>query len=126
MDGRALGIPVFKKLRRFLEIAEDVPKFFVIGVAYSGGILPASCRSEIVAALCNGMHVVSGLHHFLADDEEFRTLARQYEVDLVDIRKPRPTADLRFWTGEVEKIQSVVIPVLGTDCAVGTHSQTNR
>lgn len=122
MDSRPVGVPVFKKLRRYLESAEDIPKYFVLGVAYSGGVLPESCRNEIVAALCNGMHVVSGLHQFLSDDEEFRTLARQYEVDLIDVRKPRSTAELRFWTGEVENLPSVVIPVLGTDCAVGKRT----
>jgi len=68
------------------------------------------------------MHVVSGLHQFLSDDEEFSTLARQYEVDIIDIRRPRSTDGLRFWTGEVEKIPAVIIPVLGTDCAVGKRT----
>jgi uncharacterized NAD-dependent epimerase/dehydratase family protein len=122
MDGNILGIPIYKKLRRFLEITENSPRYFVLGVAFSGGQLPESCRTEIVAALCNGMHVVSGLHQFLADDDEFAALARQYEVDIIDIRRPSATGGLRFWTGEVEKIPSAIIPILGTDCAVGKRT----
>lgn len=124
MDGHRIGVPVFKKLRGFLEKTEDPVSYFVVGVAYSGGGLPDTCRSEIVAALCNGMHIVSGLHELLCDDEEFAALALQYEVDLIDVRKPRRAKDLRFWTGEVEDIPALIIPVLGTDCAVGKRTSS--
>jgi len=122
MDGRRLGVPVYAKLRRFLEETNDPPAYFVIGVAFSGGILPDSCRNEIVAALTNGMHVVNGLHQHLSTDEEFSTLARQYGVDLIDIRRAAVPDKLHFWTGEVEQVPSVIIPVLGTDCAVGKRT----
>jgi len=121
MDGRALGVQVFSTLASYLE-SHQMPPVFVLGVAFSGGGLPESCRSEIRAAIENRMTVVCGLHDALGDDPEFSQLAADYGVELIDIRRPRKTRDLRFWTGEVMKIQAKVVPVLGTDCAVGKRT----
>lgn len=121
MDGRSLGVPIYSTLEHFLS-EETKPPVFIVGVAFSGGGLPETCRSEIRFAIVNGMTVVCGLHEFLNDDAEFKKLASEYDVDLIDIRQPRPTRDLRFWTGEVLNIQATVVPVLGTDCAVGKRT----
>jgi uncharacterized NAD-dependent epimerase/dehydratase family protein len=40
----------------------------------------------------------------------------------MDIRKPRPTAELRFWTGEILGLETPRIAVLGTDCAIGKRT----
>ena len=121
MDGRPLGVPIFPTLASYLE-KHDKPPVFVVGVAFSGGGLPESCRNEITAAIENGMTVVCGLHDALGDDPEFTLLAKEHGVELIDIRRPRKTRDLRFWTGVVLNIQAKVVPVLGTDCAVGKRT----
>ena len=121
MDGRPLGVSVYSSLSDFLEVNET-PPVFVVGVAFSGGGLPESCRDEILEAIRNGMDVVSGLHQFIGDDEEFALLAQTSGSTLTDIRRPRPTSELRFWTGEVLDIRATVVPVLGTDCAVGKRT----
>lgn len=121
MDGRTLGVPIFPTLASYLE-KHNKPPIFVVGVAFSGGGLPESCRSEIRAAIENGMTVVCGLHDALGDDPEFNRLAKEHGVALIDIRRPRKTRDLRFWTGDILKIHAKVVPVLGTDCAVGKRT----
>ncbi len=121
MDGREIGVPIYATLDHFLAENEK-PPIFVVGVAFSGGGLPETCRSEIRSAITNGLTVVCGLHDLLGDDAEFRALADENDVELIDIRRPRPTSELRFWTGAILDIHARVVPVLGTDCAVGKRT----
>ncbi|NNE71021.1 MAG: DUF1611 domain-containing protein, partial [Rhodothermales bacterium] len=115
MDGRACNVPVLPSLSAFLDAGLDPPDFFVVGVAFSGGRLPERCRGEIVAALERGMTVVCGLHQLLGDDPELRQAAERGGGRLLDVRRPRPTEALRFWTGDVLSIRARVLGVLGTD-----------
>lgn len=122
MDGRPLGVPVVPSLDAWLASGAPLPEWFVIGVAFSGGRLPAACRPEIARALELGIGVVNGLHQLLGDDPEFRVLADRSGSRILDIRRPRPTGELRFWTGDVYGLQAAVVAVLGTDCAVGKRT----
>jgi uncharacterized NAD-dependent epimerase/dehydratase family protein len=122
MDGRKRGVPVVANLEAFLSQGGTLPKFFVVGVAFSGGRLPDACRTEIIGALERGMTVVCGLHQLLGEDTELVEAARRGGGILVDVRRPRETSRLRFWTGEVNQVRSTVIGVLGTDCAVGKRT----
>jgi uncharacterized NAD-dependent epimerase/dehydratase family protein len=122
MDGRTRGVPVVASLDAFLAGGGSCPEYFVVGVAFSGGRLPDSCRPQILGALARGMTVVCGLHQLLSEDPELAAAAAAGGGMLMDIRRPRPTQDLRFWTGEVQSIQARVVGVLGTDCAVGKRT----
>jgi uncharacterized NAD-dependent epimerase/dehydratase family protein len=53
---------------------------------------------------------------------DVRALAERNEVTLVDIRKPRPKDQLKFWSGEIMKVTAPVIGVMGTDCALGKRT----
>ena len=68
------------------------------------------------------MGSIIGLHHYVANDEEFAVLAKKHGVEIIDIRKPRPASELAFWTGEIKDILTPKIPVLGTDCALGKRT----
>ncbi len=122
MDGRWLGVPVVASLDSWLGGGGELPRWFVLGVAFSGGRLPSSCRAEIRRALERGVDVVSGLHQFLGDDSEFALVASEHGARILDVRRPRPSRDLRFWTGEVASVRAAVVAVLGTDCAVGKRT----
>ena len=122
MDGRHRDVPVVADLDTFLSRGAELPRYFVVGVAFSGGRLPDACRVEIIGALERGMTVVCGLHQLLGEDAEFVEAARRGGGSLIDIRRPRETSKLRFWTGEVRQIRATVIGVLGTDCAVGKRT----
>jgi len=122
LDGTHRGVPVYASMDAFLDAGHACPDVFLVGVAFSGGRLPQNCRSEILVALGRGMTVVSGLHQILGDDDELREAAERGGGRLVDIRRPRPTEDLRFWNGEVLRVNARVVGVLGTDCAVGKRT----
>ena len=59
----------------------------VVGVATSGGRLPVPMREHVKEALRRGLCVVSGLHEFLGEDEEFRGLAAEFGGWIWDVRK---------------------------------------
>ncbi|GIT77709.1 MAG: hypothetical protein Ct9H300mP32_0910 [Verrucomicrobiota bacterium] len=43
----------------------------IIGIAPAGGALTSGMRGVIREAIGRGMHVESGMHYFLSDDEQF-------------------------------------------------------
>ena len=129
LDGKARGIPVFGAVADALAALPAKPNVCVLGVATPGGVLPPPIRASLVEAAEAGMSLVNGLHQLLSDDPELARLAEDNGTRLIDIRKPRPMSELRFWTGEVLSLPVLRVPVLGTDWASGkrtTASQLNR
>jgi len=124
LDGRARGIPVVATLGAARERAPRRPEWCVVGVATSGGVLPEALYGSLVEAAGAGMSLVSGLHRLLGNDPELARLARLHGGRIVDLRRPRPTSELRFWTGEVLGVEAPRLAVLGTDCAIGKRTTT--
>ncbi|MCK4466000.1 MAG: DUF1611 domain-containing protein [Bacteroidales bacterium] len=122
MDVKPIGIHVFKSVNEFFKQSPQKPVYFIVGVAFAGGQLPESCRSEIIQAMKKGMSIVCGLHQFLSDDVEYQRVAKENGVDLIDIRKPLPPGKLRFWSGDIYSVKTPKIAVLGTDCAAGKRT----
>ncbi|HEY9773659.1 MAG TPA: DUF1611 domain-containing protein [Planktothrix sp.] len=89
----------------------------LLGTAWSGGRLPESWRSDIMSAIRAGMHVVNGLHDFLADDPEIAKLAAQHQKLLLDVRRPPDNLDVA--TGLALKTKAFIVLTVGTDCSVG-------
>ncbi len=87
----------------------------VIGAAPIGGILPEDWRDEIKKALMEGKNVISGLHYFLSEDEEFRSIAEKTGAKIWDVRKP--PENLKVADGSGKNVNTVL--VAGTDCSVG-------
>ncbi|MFQ5583253.1 MAG: DUF1611 domain-containing protein [Calditrichia bacterium] len=116
------NIPVYKNVSETLDKLTATPQYCIVGVAVHGGRMPESLRGEILSAMRNGMSVVCGLHTFLSDDREFSKVASEEGVDLIDIRKPTPTANLHFWTGEIYSVKTPRIAMLGMDCAIGKRT----
>lgn len=93
------------------------PDALLIGVAPVGGALPEPMRRHVRAALHAGVDVVSGLHHFLADDAELADLAAASGARIHDLRRPpaeRIVASARALTTRCRRVLTV-----GTDCNVG-------
>ena len=92
------------------------PTALLIGTAPKGGALPASWRSEVLAALDRGLDVVSGLHDMLGDDPEFAAVAAKRGATIWDVRKPPATP---IFSGAVYGIATPTVLMVGNDCAVG-------
>ena len=116
-------IPVVGTMDEALAEAPET-EALVIGAATAGGVLPDSWTEDIRAAMGAGCDVVSGMHAFLSEDEEWQAIADEAGVGLHDVRKPPTEADLRVADGSVEDVDADVVAVLGTDCAVGKRTTT--
>jgi uncharacterized NAD-dependent epimerase/dehydratase family protein len=87
-----------------------------IGIAPPGGKLPDEWRPVIVEALRRKLDVVSGLHDFLTDDDEYRCVAAETGARLIDVRHNRhkSTAQRHVFRSGNLRIHSI-----GHDCSVG-------
>lgn len=103
---------------------DDAPEFdaLLIGIAPIGGGFEESWRPDIRAAIERGADVVSGLHYFLGEDDEFATLAEASGATLRDVR--RPPDDLTVAEGIVRGLDVEVILTVGTDCSTGKMTTT--
>lgn len=121
LDGRNRSLPIFADVTDALYTK---PEYCIVGVATTGGIFPESMLSDIRIAIQHGLSIVNGLHDYLNDRPEMLELAKQHNVELIDIRRPKKRADLHFWTGEIKKLKTPVIAMLGTDCSLGKRTTT--
>jgi uncharacterized NAD-dependent epimerase/dehydratase family protein len=87
----------------------------VIGVAPTGGQLPAHWQDDLEAAIAAGLDVVSGLHTRLGSFSRLRAAAERRGVQLVDVR--HPTRDFPVASGRKRTGKRVL--TVGTDCALG-------
>ncbi|TVQ31760.1 MAG: DUF1611 domain-containing protein [Wenzhouxiangella sp.] len=122
LDNVANGIPVCRDLSDALALADDVPDFFIYGMAPASGMLSPDERSLVLTAIELGMHIVNGLHEFLSDDPEFQAASIANNVRIIDIRKPRAKNDLHLFSGRIHEVTCPRIAVLGTDCAIGKRT----
>ena len=122
LAGKKNNIPVFASIKEAQKNLGIKPDFIVFGSAFVGGIPPEEWKDNLLAAVKDGISLVSGLHFYFSEDRAFIDAAKISGVKLLDIRKPKPVSELHFWTG---KIYNCVIPriaVLGTDCAQGKRT----
>jgi uncharacterized NAD-dependent epimerase/dehydratase family protein len=89
----------------------------LIGIAPAGGKLPQSWRAIIRDAIGRKMDIVSGLHYFLGEDEEFARLAKEHGVRLQDVR--RPPASLTVSKNVAKSLPCHRVHTVGHDCSVG-------
>jgi uncharacterized NAD-dependent epimerase/dehydratase family protein len=94
------------------------PDTLLIGIAPSGGKLPDSWRAIICEAIRRKLTLISGLHSLLSEDAEFKQLAHDNDVRLVDLRKVPPEYE-RIAKGSWKTRRAKTILTVGTDCNVG-------
>jgi len=93
------------------------PDGLLLGTAPQGGALPSSWRGVVAEALMRGWDVLSGLHVFLADDDELATLAAAKGCRILDVRRApesRPLAARR-----AADVDALVVLTVGSDCNTG-------
>jgi uncharacterized NAD-dependent epimerase/dehydratase family protein len=122
LDGVGNGIPIFKSAADAIEKLSHVPEYFVYGIAPLAPFLDQDQRQTIFDAMKLGMNIVNGLPEFLTDDAAFMRMGREYGVQITDIRKPPPRAELHSFSGRIHAVHTPVVAVFGTDCAVGKRT----
>ena len=113
------NIPLYNSLYDALDYTKA--DTFIIGAVSEGGVLPPDYDKAVKWALSNGLNIVSGLHQFLSDDPFFIKLAKKHNCSIIDVRKIFRDHK-RFYTGEISKVKSKRIAVLGTDSAIGKRT----
>jgi uncharacterized NAD-dependent epimerase/dehydratase family protein len=122
LDGRCRNIPVHSSIAEFVEKTNLRPDYAIVGVALSGGKLPEDWYSILLEAIDNRINIISTMHHPLSEIPLLREAARKHGVRIMDLRKPKPIEQLHFWSGEIYKIDSPKIAVLGMDCSIGKRT----
>ena len=90
-------------------------KTLVIGVANRGGVISASWKKVLVAALEEGFDLASGLHNLLRDEPELVAVAEACGRSLHDVRVP----EVRYPIANGVKRAGKRVLAVGTDCSVG-------
>jgi uncharacterized NAD-dependent epimerase/dehydratase family protein len=94
----------------------ETPDALFIGISPPGGQMPESLSQVILEGVQRGLDVVSGLHEFLVESEDFSQAARQSGSRLIDVRRNahRKTARCADFRPGCLRIHAV-----GQDCSVG-------
>lgn len=122
LDGEPKDIPICHDLADAVAHSEKLPDYFIFGMAPASGLLSSHERGVVLEAIDLGMNIVNGLHEFLNDDPVFAMASAAKNVKIRDVRKPRPTKDLRLFSGRIAEVTCPRIAVLGTDCAIGKRT----
>lgn len=121
LDGKFRNIPVFVSVEEAIKKISDI-QYCIIGVATIGGVLPADMLPVIEDCIENKISIVNGLHEFLNDKPQIALLAKENNVELIDVRKPKTRSQLHFWSSEIFSVKAPIIAVLGMDCALGKRT----
>jgi uncharacterized NAD-dependent epimerase/dehydratase family protein len=120
----AKDLPIFVSVTDALTKLKSKPNLCITGIAVHGGKIPEEVKIVMSDAIKNGMSIINSLHEFISDNSDLKQLAEKHQVTLTDIRKPRPTKELRFWNGDIYSVKAPIIAILGTDCALGKRTTT--
>ncbi|CAM3460868.1 DUF1611 domain-containing protein [Parendozoicomonas haliclonae] len=114
-------IPVYGTLAEVMQAHKGI-SWFIYGKLPSQEFIPDKERIYIRDALSRQLHVVSGLFHFLSDDEEFKSFAADGLI--FDLKKPPPLTEQPLFSGAVENVGASRVLITGTDCDQGKHTTT--
>jgi uncharacterized NAD-dependent epimerase/dehydratase family protein len=121
LDGIHRDILVVGSIDDAIKLINDI-SYCIIGIATVGGKLPTHFLPIIKTCIINKISIVNGLHEFVTNMPQLVALAKEYAVELVDVRKPKERNDLHFWNASIFAVTAPIIAVIGTDCALGKRT----
>jgi uncharacterized NAD-dependent epimerase/dehydratase family protein len=124
LDGIRRDIPIVASIDEALALPAAAAEFAVIGCATHGGRLTTPLRALVLESVQKNLHIANGLHDAVSDDTEIAAIARAKNLEIIDLRKPKPKSELHFWHGDIRHVKAPRIAVLGTDCALGKRTTT--
>ena len=113
LTGIKLDVPLVKNIQAALAYTPDT---LLIGIAPSGGQLPANLLAEIEVAVAAGLSIINGLHTPLSP--RFSQLQPQQRI--WDLRQEPP--GLTIGRGQARSLTAQRILTVGTDMAIGKMS----
>jgi uncharacterized NAD-dependent epimerase/dehydratase family protein len=119
ITGIDCSAPIVSNIQEALELN---PRALLIGIAPIGGDLPDNWITLIKTAIINKMHIINGLHNFLADIPELKNLADEHQVMLWDVRDPsiyKASKDNYVAKQKSRNLNTKIITMVGSDCNVG-------
>jgi uncharacterized NAD-dependent epimerase/dehydratase family protein len=122
LEGRSNGIGIFASLADALAGAPRRPDTCIVGMAVAGGMMSPAIKALLCEAGEAGLTLVNGLHELCADDPDIVAAAGRGGGRIVDLRRPRPVKQLRFWNGDIARVRAPRLAVLGTDCSLGKRT----
>lgn len=78
------------------------------------------CFDEIKEAITLGLDIINPAFNLLNNNPELISLAKEYGVKLIDLRKPKTIG--RISTGKILDVKAKVVFVTGTDCGLGKRT----
>ena len=121
LDGRHRNIPVVANVNEAISSFNDI-QYCIIGIATVGGVLPPHFMPILESCIRHRIALVNGLHEYLSSKPALVGQAKEYAVELIDVRKPKDRKDLHFWNAEIFTVTAPIIAVIGTDCALGKRT----
>jgi uncharacterized NAD-dependent epimerase/dehydratase family protein len=122
LDQKRNGIPICSSLEEAMSYSRQKPQYFILGIAPADAFLKEHERDVLKKAMAAGMNIINPLQEFLTDDEEMMQFAKRHNVQIHDIRKPKPKKEWTLFTGRILQITTPIIAVLGTDGACGKRT----
>jgi uncharacterized NAD-dependent epimerase/dehydratase family protein len=116
LTGIEVGVPIVASVRDALA---HNPDWLAIGIAPSGGVLPAPWLLEVKQAVAAGISIANGLHTKLMDQPELRNLLKPGQ-QLWDMRQEAP--GLKVGSAAAAALSQHRILTVGTDMSVGKMS----
>lgn len=109
-------IPIFDSIDKAKKYRLDADSL-LIGIATAGGEFPKTWTSDIKKAIKYKLTIVNGLHDFLSDIPEVKSLAEKENVLIYDVRKSNKKYQIA--NGRLLGYQITVVLTVGTDGAIG-------
>lgn len=122
LDDKHYGIPIYSSLMDALSHLNEIPKYFIYGMAPHSAFLSQEDQDAFFEAMEQGMNIINPLYELLTEDSAFVQKAKLCKVKIIDIRKTPPRKTLHNFSGRIFELNVPVICILGTDGAVGKRT----